>query len=114
MAVEDVELDRLVAPADRIGKPVRAGNVDDRGAATSVDRLGDFEAAILGEQDRHAHAAACPLGQRRPAAARPAAAAIRTPPAPSQVRRQPSGASRIIWQRERMVGSRRPANARSG
>ena len=66
MPVEDVELDCLAARRNGIGKPVRLGDVDRFCGRQSVDRLGDFETAILGEEDGVARAAAGALNDPYP------------------------------------------------
>ena len=58
MAVENVELDGVVAAADRIGKTMGDGDVEMRGPRNPVGGLGDLQTAILRQQYCHPHAAA--------------------------------------------------------
>ena len=73
--VEDPELDRLVAPGDRIGKPVRFRRERIRRPDQLIQRLGDLHTAVVGEHDRIAarcrpRGRAMPHGLRLPAPCR--------------------------------------------
>jgi len=58
MAIENVELDGVVAAADRIGKAMSNGDIEVRCPRNPVGGLGNFQTAILRQQYRHPHAAA--------------------------------------------------------
>ena len=59
MVVEHIKLNGAVPAGDRIRQPVRVGGLHPALSDQPVEPFGDFEAAILGEQNGLAHTAAC-------------------------------------------------------
>ena len=107
VAVEDVERDR----AGRGRRPRRRGDGRRRcrawRARDPVDRLGDFQPAILRSAGSPSRTLPPPV-RRVPAGAASSAAALAVDSQRGDRSSGTSGASRTIWQRERIVGSRPP------